>query len=67
VRVSGTVFLTITIGKNGHVESARVISGHPMLRQAVLDAVRQWEYRPYLINAIPVEFSTRVFVAMSTY
>ena len=67
VRISGTVVLAISVGKNGHVESARVISGHPMLQQAVLEAVVQWEYRPYLINDKPVAFSTRVSVAMSTY
>ena len=67
VRIAGTVVLVITVAKNGHVESAKVISGHPMLLQAVLDAVKQWEYRPYLIDGKPVEFSTRVSVVMSTY
>ena len=67
VHVSGTVVLVITVAKSGHVQSTRVILGPAMLLQAVLDAVKQWEYRPYLINDKPVAFSTRVSVVMSTY
>jgi protein TonB len=67
VHVSSTVVLVITVAKSGHVQSARVISGPAMILQVVLDAVRQWEYRPYQINGKPVEFSTRVSVPMSTY
>ena len=67
VCVSGTVALKITVGTKGRVVSARVISGPAMICQAVLDAIRQWEYKPYVVNGKPREFSTRVSVKMSTY
>ncbi len=66
-RVSGTVVLKITIGKNGHVLSSQLISGPAMLQQPVIDAVRRWEYTPYLVNGKPVVFSTKVSVTTSNY
>jgi protein TonB len=65
--VSGTVVLRITISKMGRIENARVISGPAMLQQATLDALRKWEYKPYIVNGKPVEFSTRVSITMSNY
>jgi len=61
-RVSGSVILQAVISKNGNIENLRVISGHPMLQQAALDAVRQWRYRPYLLNGEPVEVETQITV-----
>jgi protein TonB len=61
-RVSGTVVLQATISKNGTIENLRVISGPAMLQQAAQDAVRQWRYRPYLLNNEPVEVDTTVNV-----
>jgi protein TonB len=66
-RASGTVVLKITIGTKGHVLSSQVISGPRILQQPVIDAVRQWEYKPYLVNGKPVEFSTKVSVTTSNY
>ena len=54
-RISGIVRLVGIIGKDGKIENLQVISGHPMLVRAALDAVRQWVYRPTLLNGQPVE------------
>jgi len=61
-RQSGTVVLQATISKTGSIENLHVISGPPMLQQAAMDAVRQWRYRPYLLNGEPVEVETTVNV-----
>jgi protein TonB len=61
-RVSGTVVLQATITKTGAVANLRVVSGPAMLRQAALDAVRFWRYRPYKLNNEPVEIETTVNV-----
>jgi protein TonB len=58
----GTVVLQATISKAGTIENLHVISGEPMLRQAALDAVSHWRYRPYLLNGQPVEVETTVNV-----
>jgi TonB family protein len=60
--VSGTVVLQAVIGKDGHVIQVNVVSGPNMLAQAAMDAVKNWEYRPYLLNAQPVEVQTTVAV-----
>lgn len=60
--VSGTVLLEATIGKDGTIEGLRVVSGHPMLQGAAVDAVRTWVYRPYLLNGQPVSVETTVEV-----
>jgi len=54
-RISGVVHLLGIIGKDGAIENLQVISGHPLLVRAALDAVRQWVYRPTLLNGQPVE------------
>ncbi|MBS1856191.1 MAG: TonB family protein [Acidobacteria bacterium] len=56
----GTVRLSATIGKDGHVKAVRVLSGHPMLQSAAVDAVKQWVYRPTLLNGQPVETDTEI-------
>ncbi|MGH9603738.1 MAG: energy transducer TonB [Terriglobales bacterium] len=61
-RVQGSVVLQAVISKNGNIENLRVVSGHPMLTQSALDAVRQWRYRPYLLNGEPVEVETQITV-----
>jgi protein TonB len=63
--VGGTMVLAATISKSGLSENLRVLSGPPMLRQAALDAVRNWRYRPYLLNNQPVEVETTVNVVFS--
>jgi protein TonB len=52
--VSGVVVLECTIDPSGHVVDARVISGHPLLNDAALNAVRQWRYTPTRLNGVPV-------------
>ncbi len=64
-RINGSVQLQATISKNGSIQNLKVISGHPMLIQSALDAVRQWRYKPYLLNGEPVEVETQVTVHFS--
>ncbi len=64
-RVSGTVVLAATISKSGFVTDLRVVSGPPMLRQAAMDAVKNWVYKPYLLNNQPTEVQTTVSVDFS--
>ena len=64
-RIQGTVQLRAIISRTGTIENLQVISGHPMLVGAALDAVRQWRYRPYLLNGDPVEVETQVTVNFS--
>ncbi len=61
-RIQGSVVLQATIGKDGSIQNLRVLSGHPMLTQSALDAVRQWKYKPYLLNGEAVEVETTVQV-----
>lgn len=53
-RVAGVVIIEATIGPNGKVQNARVLRSIPLLDQAALDAVKQWEYTPTLLNGVPV-------------
>jgi TonB family protein len=59
-RISGTVRLHVIIQKDGTVGQMEVISGHPLLVQTAIDAVRQWRYRPTQLNGNPVEVDTVV-------
>lgn len=54
-RISGAVHLIGIIGKDGTIRDLKLVSGHPLLAHAALEAVRQWVYRPTLLNGIPVE------------
>ena len=58
----GTVVLTATIGADGSIKKVKVVSGHPMLTNAAAEAVKQWKYRPTLLNGQPVESETQVMV-----
>ena len=60
--VEGTVVLEATISKTGTIENLRVASGPPILRQAAIDAVQNWRYRPYLLDGEPVEVETTINV-----
>lgn len=53
-RVAGTVTIEATIGPDGKVVDAKVVRSTPLLDQAALDAVRQWEYTPTLLNGVPI-------------
>lgn len=61
-RLEGTVLLMAVIGKDGTVKDVRVESGLPILAQAAVDAVRQWRYKPYLIDGEPVEVDSRITI-----
>jgi periplasmic protein TonB len=60
--IQGDVILAATISKSGIIENLHVVSGHPILAQAAMDAVKQWKYKPYLLNGEPVEVETTVKV-----
>src|SRR6202521_496506 len=64
-RISGTVRLHAIIGKDGTIQQLEVLSGHPLLQQAALDAVRQWRYQPTLLNGDAVEVDTTIDVIFS--
>jgi len=64
-RISGTVRLHAIISKDGSVQQLEVLSGHPLLVQSALDAVRQWRYRPTLLNGEAVEVDTTIDVIFS--
>lgn len=53
-RVQGLVIIEAVVGPDGRVQNARVLRSVPLLDQAALDAVRQWEYTPTLLNGLPV-------------
>ena len=61
-RVQGTVVLQATISKDGTVEALRVASGHPFLIPPAIEAVKQWRYKPYLVNGKPRPVETEVMV-----
>lgn len=61
-RIQGPVVLRAIISREGAIENLQVLSGHPMLAPAAVDAVRQWRYRPYVLNGEPVEVETQVTV-----
>jgi TonB family protein len=61
-KVQGDVVLEVNITKEGKVENLTVVSGHPLLTAAAIDAVRQWEYKPTLLNGAPVDVVTTVTI-----
>ena len=64
-RIQGIVVLQAVIDKNGDIENLQIASGHPMLVSAAIDAVKQWKYRPYEVNGIPVAVETTIRVEVS--
>ena len=61
-RIQGAVVLVATITESGTLEDVTVISGHPMLVEAALDAVRQWRYAPARIDGVAVRSSVDINV-----
>lgn len=57
-RIEGTVVLRVIVDKSGAPIKVRVISGHPVLQPAAIDAAKQWRYKPYLVDRNPVEVET---------
>jgi len=64
-RVQGEVMLSAVISTTGDIQNLQLISGHPMLVPAAIAAVRQWRYKPYLLNGQPVEVETTITVIFS--
>ena len=60
--LAGVVVLKAIISRQGTIEELQVVSGHPLLVPAAMAAVKQWRYRPYLLNGEPVEVETNVVV-----
>jgi periplasmic protein TonB len=61
-RIQGTVVLKAMISKTGDLKELNLVSGHPMLAPAAIDAVRQWKFKPYLLNGDAVEVETQIQV-----
>ena len=61
-RIQGSVVLAAVISKAGTIENLTLISGHPMLVPAALQAVSQWRYRPYVLNGEAIEVDTQITV-----
>jgi protein TonB len=61
-RVQGDVGLSAVIDTNGHITNLQLVSSHPMLVPAAIAAVKQWRYKPYLLNGQPVEVETAITV-----
>jgi protein TonB len=64
-RIQGSVVLQALIDKNGDVADLALVSGHPMLAPAAIKAVKQWKYKPYLLNGQPVNVETQIVVRFS--
>jgi protein TonB len=64
-RIQGSVVLQAEISKDGTIQNLHLISGHPMLAPAAIEAVKQWRYKPYFLNGEPVEVETQITVNFS--
>lgn len=60
--VQGQVILKAIINKEGHIQDLQLVSGHVLLAPSAIDAVKQWLYKPFLLNGEPVEVETTVTV-----
>ncbi len=61
-RIQGSVVMKAVISETGDIASLEVLSGHPFLAPAAMDAVKQWKYRPYLLQGKPVQVETQITV-----
>jgi len=61
-RIQGAVVLEAIIAKDGTMQQLHLISGHPMLVKAAIDAVSQWRYKPYVLNGEAIEVETQITV-----
>jgi protein TonB len=62
MHIEGSVQLLATISKEGNISAVKVLSGDANLARAAAEAVKQWKYKPYLLNGEPVEIQTQVTV-----
>jgi TonB family protein len=61
-RIQGTVVMHAIISKAGDIASLELVSGHPLLVPAAIEAVKQWKYRPYMLNGRAVAVDTQILV-----
>jgi protein TonB len=61
-RIQGVVVMTALIDKGGNVQRLQVVSGHPLLAPAAIEAVKQWRYKPFVLNGQPLEVETTITV-----
>ena len=64
-RASGEVRVQAVIGANGRIKSAKALSGPPLLQRAATDAVRQWVYKPTMLNGVAVESQTDIVLTFN--
>lgn len=64
-QIQGTIRFTAIIGKDGRIQNLTLVSGHPLLVDAAQEAVKQWEYKPTLLNGQPVEVVTAIDVSFT--
>jgi TonB family protein len=64
-RIQGNVRLAVVISKTGDVDSVKVVSGHPLLVPSAVEAVKKWQYKPFLVNGQPVAVKTDIEVPFS--
>jgi periplasmic protein TonB len=62
MHIEGAVELLATITKNGDISTVKILKGDASLARAAADAVKQWKYKPYLLNGEPVEIQTEITV-----
>jgi TonB family protein len=62
LHVEGAVELVATISTSGNITAVKIVKGEPMLTKAAAEAVKQWKYKPYLLNGEPVEIQTQITV-----
>jgi protein TonB len=62
MKIEGVVELMATVSQSGDITAVKVLKGDPQLTKAASDAVKQWKYKPYLLNGEPVEITTQVTV-----
>lgn len=58
--IQGVVILAATIGKDGRLHNLKALCGHPILIDASMEAIKQWRYRPYMVNGEPVDLETTI-------
>ena len=61
-RIQGTVRFNAVIGKDGAIQNLTLVSGHPLLVPSATEAVKQWVYKPTLLNGDPVDVITQIDV-----
>jgi TonB family protein len=60
--ITGDVVFHVIIDREGNIEELTLLSGHPILTESAMNAVKQWKYKPYILNGRPVEVETTVTV-----